>query len=211
MAAPAVLGANCTDRRFPSCRRRNLPYPDGLRHARIGEGVDDDGTDVAFAHLALEASGGRAVVEWLQPGHHVFGKAAPRVAAIVLPASAAFAGDVSDDGIVGMVVAARNRAFAPGNGGIVGVMVGNCSRHAGAAGSLAGCLSSCSTELADRSGAPVDDRPAHEQDRANRTPLEESRGPGLFWPCRARRGPLYQQPVGRSTSAPTASHCVPNL
>ena len=99
-----------------SCCRRNLPYPDGLRHAQVGEGVDDGGSNVGFVHLSLETPGEQAVLQLLEPVHHVLGNAAPVVAAIVPPAVESLGSNFLNDGVASMVASPRDRAVAWRNG-----------------------------------------------------------------------------------------------
>jgi hypothetical protein len=76
-----------------------LPYPDRLRHAQVGEGIDNGRPNVGFVHLSLEAPGEQAVAELLEPVHHVLGDAAPVVAAIVLPAVESLGSNFLKDGV----------------------------------------------------------------------------------------------------------------
>lgn len=74
-----------------------MPYPDRLRHAQVGERVDDRRPDVGFVDLPFKGSGVQAVAQLLEPVHHVLGNAAPVVAAIVLPAVEPLGLDFLDD------------------------------------------------------------------------------------------------------------------
>ena len=95
-----------------SCNRRNLPDPDRLRHAQVGEGVDNGRAYVSFVHLSLETSGEQAVAELLEPVHHVLGDTAPVVTAIVLPAVESLGSNFLKDGVASVVASPRDRTVA---------------------------------------------------------------------------------------------------
>ena len=95
-----------------------------LVHAQISRGVVDGGPDEGFAHLPLEGSEVQAVAQLLQPVHHVLGRAAPVVSAIVLPAGAVLGGETVENGSTGMIIVPGNGAVPWGNSG-TGVPVGN--------------------------------------------------------------------------------------
>ena len=117
---------------------RNLPSPDRLRHAEVGELVDDGCPDVALGHLLLKRTGEESITQLLEPIHHVFGKAAAVVAGVLLPSVPPLGFDLGQDGIPWMVVpprhgimAGRNRrpGFPLANGGMrsFGIVVFNCN------------------------------------------------------------------------------------
>ena len=56
-----------------SCRRRNLPSPDRLWQAEIGELVNDGYPDVALGNLPVKRTGEESIPQLLEPIHHVFG------------------------------------------------------------------------------------------------------------------------------------------
>jgi hypothetical protein len=91
---------------FPvSCSRRNLPNPDRLGHAKVGESVDDDHPNMGFDDLAFEAPGQQFVPELFEPDYHVFGQAASMSATIVLPAVASLGVDFLEDALPRVIVA----------------------------------------------------------------------------------------------------------
>lgn len=98
MTSPRVFGANSLYPCLGSCGRRNFPNTKGFQHTQIGEGVDDRGPAVIFAHLSLDDSGIQAVAELFELVHNFLGKAALVAAAVVLPASATIGGDVFRNG-----------------------------------------------------------------------------------------------------------------
>jgi hypothetical protein len=112
-----IVGKTLPVSRAASCGGRNLPYPDRLRHAQVGKGVEDGGANVSFCHLSLEGSGVQAVAQLLQPVHHILGDAAPVVAAIVLPAVESLGLDFLEDGVAGVVVSPRHRTVTWRDGG----------------------------------------------------------------------------------------------
>jgi hypothetical protein len=62
--------------------------------------------------LSLESAGVQTIAQLLEPVHHVLGKAAPVIAAVVLPAAAPLGGNlVEDRGIIG-VIGDRPRLFS---------------------------------------------------------------------------------------------------
>lgn len=70
-------------------------------------------------HWPLEGSRVQAVAQLLQPERYVLVKAAPVVAAIVLPAGAAVSADVSDENhSAWMIVARRHSAILQRTGGM---------------------------------------------------------------------------------------------
>lgn len=110
-----------------SDRRRNLASPDGVRHAEVGELVDDGCPDVALGHLPVKLAGEESITQLLEPIHHVFGNAAAMVAGFFLPARPPLGFDLGQKGIPWMVVppghgimAWRNRrlGFPLANGGM---------------------------------------------------------------------------------------------
>ena len=126
MAIFLVFGKHSLFSRPFSCGRRNFPYPDRLRHAQVGERVDDRRPDVGFVDLPFKGSGVQAVAQLLEPVHHVLGNAAPVVAAIVLPAVEPVGLDFLEDDVAGVVI---SHVTAPSRGG----MVARASRSAIAA------------------------------------------------------------------------------
>lgn len=94
-----------------------MPYPDRLRHAQVGERVDDRRPDVGFVDLPFKGSGVQAVAQLLEPVHHVLGNAAPVVAAIVLPAVEPLGLDFLEDDVAGVVISPRDRTIAWRDGG----------------------------------------------------------------------------------------------
>ena len=68
-----------------SCSRHNLPSPDRLWHAKVGELVDDGYPDVALGNLPVKLTGEESITQLLEPIHHVFGNAAPVIAGFFLP------------------------------------------------------------------------------------------------------------------------------
>ena len=67
-----------------SCSRRNLPSPDRLRHAQVGEAVEDDRPDMGFGHLPLKGTREDSVAQLLAAEQHVPSAAAPVVAAVAI-------------------------------------------------------------------------------------------------------------------------------
>ena len=103
------------NRPFPppaSCSRRNLPSPGRLRHAQVGKAVEDGCPDVGFGHLTLEGAREQPVAQLLEAEHHVLGKAAPVVAAVVFPAVSPALGNRLEDGIPTMIVTPWDRALS---------------------------------------------------------------------------------------------------
>ena len=99
-----------------SQRRHNLPSPDRLRQAEVGELVDDGCPDVALGHLPVKRTGEESIPQLLEPKHHVFGNAAAMVAGGFLPARPSPGFDLGQEGIPWMVVPQRTASW---RGGIV--------------------------------------------------------------------------------------------
>ena len=57
----------------PSCDGRNLPSPDGVRHAQVGEAVDDGDPSMHFGDLALESAREQPFAQPLEAIHRVLG------------------------------------------------------------------------------------------------------------------------------------------
>ena len=55
---------------------RNLPSPDRLRQAEVGELVDDGCPDMTLGNLPVKRAGEELIPQLLEPIHHVFGNAA---------------------------------------------------------------------------------------------------------------------------------------
>lgn len=98
-----------------SCSRRNMPSPDRLRHAEVGELVDDGGANVALGNLPVKLTGEESISQLLEPIHHVFGKAAPVIAGFRLPACSSLGRNLGQDGITRIVVPPEHRALAGRN------------------------------------------------------------------------------------------------
>jgi hypothetical protein len=114
VAIPTISGASSSYSRLASYRRRNLPDADGSPYAQTGEGVDERRAHVQLGHFPLKGSGVKAVPQLIQPIHHVLGKAAPLVTAIVLPAGAAHCFDAFENGVTEMIVAAEHSVVPRG-------------------------------------------------------------------------------------------------
>ena len=137
----AIFNMNGPDPHPDSCRGRNLPSPDGLRQAEVGELVEDGCPDVTLGHLPVKRAGEESIPQLLEPIHHVFGNAAAMVAGGLLPARPSPGPDLGQEGIARMVVppghgimAWRDRrpGLPLGNGGmrpfgIVGAIRGDLS------------------------------------------------------------------------------------
>ena len=54
-----------------------MPSPDGVRHAQVGEAVDDADAGVHFCDLALEVAREESLAQEFDAIHRVLGKAAP--------------------------------------------------------------------------------------------------------------------------------------
>lgn len=135
---------NCPVPRPDSHGGRNLPSADGVRHAKVGELIDDGCPDMALGHLPVEGTGEESIPQLLEPIHHVLGDAAPVVAGGFRPACPSPGRDSGQDDIAWMVVppghrimASRNRrpGFPLGNGGVdalgvLGAIGGNLSDFA---------------------------------------------------------------------------------
>ncbi len=112
-----------------SCSRRNLPSPDRLRHAQVGEAVDDGGPDMGFGHLTLEGSREQPLAQLLEAEHHVLGQAAPMVVAVVFPTVSPALGNRLKDGIARMIVPPGDRAVS-GRNRCLGAAFGNAAMAA---------------------------------------------------------------------------------
>lgn len=135
-----------------SCSRRNLPYPDRLRHAQVGEGVDDGRPNVGFVHLSLEASGEQGVPQLLEPVHHVLGNAASVVSAIVLPAVESLGFNFLEDDVASVVASPRDRTVAWRDGG-TRVPLGDCRMAAVAVvGTIGRDLGDLAFDLVEQAG-----------------------------------------------------------
>ena len=100
----------------PDSRRgRNLPSPDGVRHAKVGELVDDGCPDVALGNLPVKRTGEESIPQLLEPIHHVFGNAASVVAGGFLPSRSPFGLDLGQDGIARMVIPPKHSTLAGRN------------------------------------------------------------------------------------------------
>lgn len=112
-----------------SCSRRNLPSPDRLRHAQVGEAVNDGGPDMGFGHLTLEGSREQPLAQLLEAEHHVLGQAAPMVVAVVFPTVSPALGNRLKDRIARMIIPPGDRAVS-GRNRCLGAAFGNAAMAA---------------------------------------------------------------------------------
>ena len=138
---------------FPvSCSRRNWPNPDRLGHAKVGESVDDDHTNMGFDDLAFEAPGQQFVPELFEPVHHVFGQAASMIATVVLPAVASLGVDFLEEAIPRVIVAPENGPLSRRNSRLGVPLCNRCVATLGVLGSIGGYLRHAPFDLFEEIG-----------------------------------------------------------
>jgi len=130
---------------------RSLPSRDRSRHAKVGEPVDDGGTDMGFGDLMLEVAREDRVARLFAQEHHVLGDGATAITAVVLSSRAPAIIDGREDGIA-RVVAAPPYGPLFARDGCLGAAFGNglMAAVAGFAGVVARDLGKFAVDLPEQ-------------------------------------------------------------